>query len=139
MYRLMFYYLLALFIAALSLSAAGYLHISFSALLWSASVLVISSWLSNKIFARVFGAVTNVESSLITALILALVLAPVSLSDTAGSIILIVVAVIASASKYVLAIGKKHIFNPVALTLILSAPLLGIQTAWWASSNLVII
>ena len=139
MYRLMLYYLLALFIAALSLSAVGYLHISLSSLLWSASVLAISSWLSNKLFARVFGAVANVDASLITGLILALVLAPTSLSDIAGSVTLAAVAVIASASKYILAFRKKHIFNPVAFALALSALLLGVQTAWWASGSLFLI
>lgn len=139
MYRLMLYYLLALFIAALSLSAAGYIHISFSALLWSASVLVVSSRLSNKLFARVFGAVTNVESSLITALILALILVPTEFSDISGSITLTTVVVIASASKYILAFRKKHIFNPVALSLAMSVPLLGVQTAWWVSGSLVLL
>lgn len=139
MYRLMLYYLLVLFIAALATSAAGYLNISFSALLWSIAVLVISSWLSNKFFARIFGAVTNVESSLITGLIFAFVLVPVAFSDIAGSMTLVAIAVIASASKYVLAFRKKHIFNPVALALALSALLLGVQTAWWVSGSLALL
>ena len=51
MYRLMFYYLLALFVAASLSSAAGYLSFSPLALLWSAVVFVISAWLVNKLFA----------------------------------------------------------------------------------------
>src|SRR3989344_1420715 len=139
MYRLMLYYLSTLFIAALALSVIGYLHIPSSSLVWSAFILVVSSWLTNKLFSSVFGAVTNVESSLITALILALVLSPIEFSDVNGSIILATVAIIASASKYILVFRKKHIFNPVALALVLSVYLFGVQTAWWASSNLAVL
>lgn len=139
MYRLMLYYLLAMVIAALAASAAGYLPISLSALLWSAFVLAVSSWLSNKLFARIFGAVTNAESSLITAIILALILVPTEFYDINGSVTLISVAVIASASKYILVFRKKHILNPVAIALALSVSLLGVQTAWWASGSLALL
>ena len=136
MYRLMLYYLLTLFIAALAASAAGYFSAPFSALLWSVAVLSISAWISNKLFARIFGAVTNVESSLITALILALILVPAEFSDINDSIILAAVAVVASASKYILVFRKKHIFNPAALALAMSVPLFGALTAWWASGSI---
>lgn len=135
MYRLMLYYLLALFVAALVASAAGTFSFSPVALLWSAVVLTISAWLVNKLFARLFCAVTNMESIFITALILALIMPPVAFTDVVGSVTLTVVASLAVASKYILAIGKKHLFNPAALAVVLSAFLLGTPATWWVAGN----
>ncbi|TSA44226.1 oxidoreductase, partial [bacterium] len=59
MYRLVLYYLLVLFVAALAASAAGFLSFSPLALLWSAVVLLMWSWLVNEFFAWIFGAVSN--------------------------------------------------------------------------------
>jgi ferredoxin-NADP reductase len=39
------------------------------------------------------------------------------------------------ASKYLLAIGKKHLFNPAALAVALSASLLGVYASWWVAGN----
>ncbi|MDP2655916.1 MAG: hypothetical protein Q8P17_05445 [bacterium] len=128
MYRLMLYYLLVLFVVAL--------FFSFSvSLLWSAVVLLVASWLSNTFFARMFRAVTNLESVFITALILALIMTPVMFTDFVGSVNLALVAIFASASKYIIAIGGKHIFNPVAFAVALSAFFLGMPATWWVAGN----
>jgi ferredoxin-NADP reductase len=79
--------------------------------------------------------VTNIESVYITPLILALILPPVAFSDLAGSIALAVIAMWAMAGKYLLAIGKKHVFNPAALAVALSASLLGVYASWWVAGN----
>ncbi|MBI4065880.1 hypothetical protein HY412_01670 [Candidatus Kaiserbacteria bacterium] len=136
MYRLMLYYLLALFGAALATSAAGYLSFSPLALLWSTAVLLCVSLLVNKFFAWAFNAVTNHESVFITPFILVLVVSPVAVADVAGAVILVVVASVAMASKYVLALGKKHIFNPVAVALVFSAFVFGVPASWWIAGIL---
>jgi ferredoxin-NADP reductase len=128
MYRLVLFYLLILFVVAL--------FFSFSvSLLWSAVVLLVASWLSNTFFARMFKAVTNLESIFITALILALIMTPVMFRDVVGSITLVLVAVLASASKYIIAIGRKHIFNPAAFAVVLSAFLFNMPATWWIAGN----
>ena len=127
MYRLMLYYLLVLFVVSLPFYSV--------ALIWSTVVLIISSWLSNRLFARIYGAVTNFESVFITAFILALIMTPVMFTDFAGSVTLALVASFASASKYIISIGGKHICNPVAFAVALSAFFLGMPATWWVDGN----
>ena len=78
---------------------------------------------------------TNLESVFITALILALIMTPVMFTDVVGSVTLALVAVLASASKYIIAIGGKHIFNPAAFAVVLSAFLFDIPATWWVAGN----
>lgn len=133
MYRLLLYYLIALILAAASLSALGYLHFNPVALLFSAIYLTAVCWISNHVFAYVFDAPTNPESSLITALILALIITP--LSDSAGLLFLTAAGGLAIASKYILAWNRKHLFNPAAIAVVLTG-LGGGQTAsWWVGSG----
>jgi ferredoxin-NADP reductase len=135
MYRLVLYYLLALFVAVLLFSIIGVLPYSSDALLWSLLVLVMWSWLVNELFAWAFDAVTNSESVFITPLILVLILPPAAFADRSGTIALAVIAAWAMASKYLLALGKKHLFNPAALAVVLSSFLLGVPATWWVAGN----
>ena len=56
-------------------------------------------------------------------------------TDVVGSVTLALVAVLASASKYIIAIGGKHIFNPAAFAVVLSAFLFDIPATWWVAGN----
>ncbi|MDO8593675.1 MAG: hypothetical protein Q7R59_02170 [bacterium] len=132
MYRLMLYYLLILF------AVATFLYDPL-ALIWSALVITAFAWLADILFARIFGAVSNRESIFITALVLVFIMSPVAFTDIAGSIALIVIAAAAAASKYILAIGKKHIFNPAAIAAVLSAFVLGIPATWWVAGSIVLL
>jgi ferredoxin-NADP reductase len=77
----------------------------------------------------VFRAPTNVESVYISALILALILSPIkSVSDLP---LLFWAAVLTMASKYILAINNKHIFNPVAVAVTLTALGFNGSASWW--------
>ncbi len=136
MYRLVLYYLLALFSAALLFSIVGILPYSSDTLLWSALVLLVSAWLSNEFFAWVFEAVPNIESVFITPLILVLILPPVAFADMSGTTALAAIAAWAMASKYLFAIGKKHLFNPAAFAVALSSLLLGVSATWWVAGNI---
>ncbi|KKW46930.1 MAG: hypothetical protein UY97_C0002G0041 [Parcubacteria group bacterium GW2011_GWB1_57_6] len=139
MYRLGLYYVLALFASAVIFSTVGALPYAPAELLWSAGVFLAASWLANMCFARICRAVTNAESVYITALILALIVTPTTFSDITGSSVLAVIAVLAMASKYVLAIGKKHLFNPAAAAVVISGFVFGLPASWWAAEHPVLL
>ncbi|HUC95751.1 MAG TPA: RnfABCDGE type electron transport complex subunit D [Candidatus Saccharimonadia bacterium] len=132
MYRLLLYYLIALLVAAICLSAFGDLHYKPLYIAISAIILVVACWTINKVFSYIFDAPINPESSLITALILALIISP---NPTGFNILFLLAASgLAMASKYLIAIRYKHIFNPAAIAVVLTA--LGPrQTAsWWVGT-----
>ena len=133
MYRLVLYYLIFLFGAAALLSIAGIIKYDVFALLLSVSFLLAVCWVVNWIFARTFGVAANVESVYISALILALIITPIqSFNDLwflgwAG--------VLAMASKYILAINRKHLFNPVAFAVALTYYTLNQSASWWVGNG----
>ena len=121
MYRLVLYYLATLLVVAFIFGFFGILPYNPAALVFSTIVIIATCWITNWICARVFNAVTNVESVYITATILALIITPVMATNAAGVGFLIFASVWAMASKYLLAIGKRHIFNPAAFGVALSS------------------
>jgi ferredoxin-NADP reductase len=133
MYRLVLYYLIVLLGAAVVLS---YLHVLNSdpiALLFSTGLLLAVCGVTNWIFAKAFGATTNAESGYISALILALIITPVA---SAHDIWFFVWAgVWAMASKYILAINRKHLFNPVAFAVALTYITVNQSASWWVGSG----
>jgi ferredoxin-NADP reductase len=75
---------------------------------------------------------TNVESAAITGLILALILDP---GLTPGSFLLLGwAAIMAMASKYLLAINHKHIFNPAAIAVVITGLALRQPASWWVGT-----
>jgi glycine betaine catabolism B len=132
MYRLVLYYLIFLLGAAVLLSMAGILKYDVYALLFSISFLIAVSWLVNWIFARTFKVAPNVESVYISALILALIISPIK---SFGDLwFLGWAAVLAMSSKYILALNRKHIFNPVALAVTLTYFTLNQSASWWVGN-----
>src|SRR5581483_1145132 len=107
MYRLVLYYLIALLLIAVVLSFFGVLYFSPFAIIFSSIFLVVVCYVSNFIFSYVFEAAPNVESLYITALILALIITPTT--SFHGLVFLGWAGLLAMASKYILAIQKKHI------------------------------
>ena len=136
MYRLALYYLMALWVAAWFAAYAGVLPFGPSALLVSSLVILATCWVVNTAYAYAFGAATNFESVYITALILVLIIPPSTLTNYAGLGFLVFASAWAMASKYLLAIGKKHIFNPAAFGVALSSFVIGQSATWWVSGNL---
>src|SRR3989344_5084160 len=134
-YRLMLYYLLVLFVAALCFGAIGVLPYSPIALLWSAGVLITVSWAANTFFAWMFRAVTNIESIYITAFILTLIMPSVMPVDVAGTAGLAAIALLAVIPKYLIAPWKKHVFNPAAFAAMLSTFIFGVSASWWVAGN----
>lgn len=132
MYRLLLYYLIALLAAAVGLSAFDVLNFNPLSIIFSAGYLTLICWLVNYVFAQVFETPTNGESSLITALILALIISPPRQLD--DLMFLTAAGVLAMASKYILAIRKKHIFNPAAIAVVLLAFGANQPANWWVGT-----
>lgn len=119
-YRLVLYFLIALLPFGFFLQNPVQFGVSLV-------FLVVVSYLANRLFAKVFNAPTNVESVYISALILILILNPIQ--DQASLVSTFLVAVMTQASKYLFAINKKHIFNPVAIAILISG-----SATWWISN-----
>ena len=134
MYRLLVYYLLAILGTAMVLGAVGKLAYSPMEIAMSAAYITLICWISHKVFEHVFEAPTNPESTLITGFILALIVAPATMPK--DYVFLTAVSGLAVASKYLLAVGKKHIFNPAAVAVALTAAGAGDTANWWVGTAL---
>lgn len=134
MYRLMLYYLILLLAAALIFSFYNFLPFPPASLIFSSLFIIGICWVTNKVFAMTFRVPTNVESAYISGLILSLIITPVkSLQELP---FLFWVSVLAMASKYILALNKKHIFNPVAIALVLTYFTINGSASWWVGTSL---
>ncbi len=86
-------------------------------------------WASNWMFAKIFGVVPNPESQYITGEILTLIVGP--LDPFRNWQIILVISVLAMASKYLLVWKKQHIFNPTGFAIFAAAILIGQGASWW--------
>jgi Na+-transporting NADH:ubiquinone oxidoreductase subunit NqrB len=109
MYRLVLYVLIGLIVIALVLSYFQLLPFSPFSLLLSTAFLVLICWAANSLLARIFAVPTNTESAYITALILALIIDPIQSATDLQ--FLGWAALLATSSKYILALRNKHLFN----------------------------
>jgi ferredoxin-NADP reductase/Na+-translocating ferredoxin:NAD+ oxidoreductase RnfD subunit len=135
MYKLVLYYLIALVAAAIGLNLTGVLHYSAVSIAISTTILVGACWAINEVFAGVFDAPTNVESAYITGLILALIISPMANGSWPQHIAFLLAASgLAMASKYILTINKKHIFNPAAVAVALTALGPHQSADWWVGT-----
>lgn len=132
MYRLVLYVLLGYVGIAALLATFGRLPFSPTELLTSAAFLVALCWAANIVLSWAFDAPANVESAAITGLILALIFDPARSPDNLP--LLGWVAILAMASKYVLAWNRKHIFNPAAAAAVISSFALGNSASWWVGT-----
>ncbi|MDP3993915.1 MAG: oxidoreductase [bacterium] len=132
MYRLMLYFLIILVATAVGLSVAGKLPYDPVSILVNVIYLCAVSYLSNKFFAKVFRTKENSESQFITALILSLIVGPVD--PTSNILFLTFVAVIAQASKYLIAFRGRHILNPATAGVLATALILGKGASWWVGT-----
>ena len=132
MYRLLIYYLCGLLLAAMLFGAIGALAYPPQMVLLSGLITVGVCYVVNYAFAKIYDAPSNTESALITGLILALIITPMSsLKDVT---FLAAAAGLAIASKYIIAVGNKHIFNPAAIAVVLTAFGPKESASWWVGS-----
>ncbi len=129
MYRLVLYYLIFLLLIALVFSFAGILAYDPFALLLSTAFLLAACAITNWIFSKVFGVPVNGESTYITGLILALIITPIQSYNDLW--FLGWAAVLSMASKYILAIKGKHLFNPVAIAVTVTYFAINQSASWW--------
>lgn len=132
MYRLLVWGLALLAAWALLMSLVGQLSYDPLQMLASLAALLAACFAANAFFVRIFKAPANIESWIITALILFFTLAP--FVSGLSVLWLIVAGIVAMASKFVLAIKKRHLFNPAAFALFaLNVAGVGAAT-WWVGS-----
>lgn len=113
MYRLVLYALMLMVSYSIVLAFSGVLHHGGLSYVYSLTIISVVCYVSNLIFAKIFNAPTNAESWIITAFILHFLMFPsVTMADAFTAVF---VAFVAVASKYILTINKRHIFNPVAI------------------------
>ena len=132
MYRLMLYFLTALIVEVFILAVFKVLPYKPLDIILCVAILIIVSWITNKIFSLLFKVPTNVESDYITALILALIITP--FTDQASLIFLVTAAVVAQASKYIIAWKGKHVFNPTAFAVVLTYFAINQGASWWVGN-----
>ncbi len=129
MYALMTYYLMYLIGVSIGLMFFGVLPYDPWKAIAATLVLYGAAKISNPILGKLFKVKPNSESSAITGLILALIVGP----DIAWSTLpwLVLISVIAMASKYIIVFQRRHIFNPAALAVLISYFAFGIGASWW--------
>ncbi len=132
MYRLVLYFLIILAGVGLIYALFGVLPFDPVSYILSFIFIILVSWTVNLTFAEVFEAPTNVESFWITAMILGLIISPAK--NVQGIIFAGWAAVLAMSSKYILAINKKHIFNPVAIAVVITAFVINGSASWWVGN-----
>ena len=135
MYRLVLYYLLGLVAVAIAVSFTGALPVDPLDLALSVVLVVAVCWVTNWAFVWVFEVPESRDSVLITALILVLIMNPAHWTDIDPIGALVFASVWAMAGKYIFAIGRRHIFNPAALAVVLTGFLLNQPATWWVAGN----
>jgi glycine betaine catabolism B len=136
MYRLVLYYSMALLGVAFLLAIFGLVPHGPLNIVLSTIFITCVSWVVNRAFAFAFRVPANTESIYITALILVLIMPPVENLDYYGYAGLALASGLAIASKYMFAVFRKHIFNPVAVGVVASGYLLDQAPTWWVGGNL---
>jgi ferredoxin-NADP reductase len=133
MYRLVVITLAAIALLAIILSLVpNGLAFSTTQLLATLVVSLLATVLSGRLFALVFRVTPHAESSLITGLLIFLLFFPTIVPSSL--LVLALVCVIASASKYLLAIRGRHIFNPVAIAAVVIAFTQLSAAVWWVGT-----
>ncbi|MBU6497817.1 MAG: hypothetical protein KGL55_01935 [Rhodospirillales bacterium] len=139
MYRLVLYYTGGLVGITFLLGFARLVPEDPTALTFSFVLVLGTCWVTNRLFTEFLRVPANTESFTITALILTLILPPVTSADGAGVAGLLLASFIAIASKFLLAIGRKHVFNPVAIGAVIAALVLNRPATWWVGGNLTLL
>jgi ferredoxin-NADP reductase len=132
MYRLITLSLVGLLLVSVALATGGILAYGPLEILASAVVAVLATFATSALFAALFRTRAHLESAVITGLLLLFLFRPTLEPAELGTIAL--AGLIASASKYLLAIRGRHIFNPAAI----AALVIGLTqlnfAAWWVAT-----
>lgn len=121
-------------IAAFAIILSGFELLPFGLLpgLLALTLFVVGSFVLNVVLSKLLQAPINVESSAITGLILFLIFTPPT--NMSSYLMAISAIVVAMTSKYILAIRKKHLFNPAAIAALI-VMIIGFDGAsWWVAT-----
>ncbi len=129
MYRLTLYGLGLLAVLSIVFGFLNILPYPGFLLMFSLFYILVVCWLSNIFFSEAFGVPTNRESVYITSLILFLIITPPS--NVYQLTVLYWAGILAIASKFIFVINKKHIFNPVAISLFILGITINYGVSWW--------
>ena len=138
-YKLTLYYLIAIMLAALVLSVLGIVHQPAMNLAFSAVLALLACLGVNWAFSRVFEAESNWASVCISALIITLIITPSAPDNFAAAAFLILASAWAMASKFMIAINKRHLFNPAAFGAALAGLCFHRTVSWWVGDNMVLL
>jgi ferredoxin-NADP reductase len=136
MYKLVVILLVALTVIAIVLSLLGQLTYSPLELLATLAVALVATVASSWLVAKLFRVAFHVESAIITGYLLFFVLIPTL--EVSELLIIALAAVIASASKFLLAWRGRHIFNPAALGAFVVTALGLTFSGWWAATSVML-
>ncbi|MCC3294739.1 oxidoreductase [Arthrobacter sp. zg-Y411] len=132
MYRLTVWLLLACVLWSFVLSLTGVLFYTPTELAATAATAVASALVTSRVAGLLLRTRPQTDSSLITGLILYFLFWPGT--DGAQLGIVALAAAVATASKYVLAVRRRHIFNPAAVgAFVVAAAGLG-GAVWWVAT-----
>jgi len=132
MYSITLYSLLFLWCVGLILNVFKVLHYNPVDFIITGVLIFSFCFLINYIFSLIFKVPSNSESVYITALILALIISPSKPFNNLDFIFF--ASLIAAASKYIIAINKKHIFNPAALGVFIASLMFNKYASWWTGT-----
>ena len=136
MYRLVLYGLFVIATFGIIFAFLGWLPLNGWQMLVNLVVIIASCAVFNYILGYFFKVPVNAESSYISSLILFLILPP---ADSLVTIIILVVAcLVAMASKFVINIKGKHIFNPAAFAALALGVSGLIYPTWWVGSLVIL-
>lgn len=132
MYRLVVVLLALLSVEALVLAIAGLIAPSVLEVLASLAVALGATTIATFVIALIYRVRPHLESAIITGYLIFFILPP---SLEGSSLLAIAIAgLIASASKFVLAVRGRHIFNPAAIGA-LAVTITGLSfSGWWVST-----
>jgi ferredoxin-NADP reductase len=136
MYRVVLYGLWLMAGYSIILGVFGIISYNPTQLVLSLFILLIVCFLINWLISTLIGAHVNVESWMITGLILYFLFMPAA--GYADILTLVFAGAIAMVSKYLLAINKKHIFNPAALAAVALSLNPETVALWWVGSSVML-
>lgn len=131
-YKLVLYFLITLLGWAVILSFGNHIPFHWFDIILSSLFIVTVCRLSGELFSRILNIARNFDSDYITGLILALILSPAA--DAKGYAVLTCAGFAAIASKYLLTIRRRHIFNPAAAGAVVTAVIFHQYASWWVGT-----
>lgn len=136
MYRLVLYYLIVLWLFAFCFSFFKLLPFNAVQLLISSAVFLITCWIFNKVFSKIFNVITNLESVYISAFILILLITPAK--NISDYLFIISASIITISSKFIIAFKNKHFFNPVAIAVFITSIISLGSASWWIGTSIML-